>query len=63
MKYYLMEDICVMCGAYVPEGEWVCSDCKTQARAEPAAEMQRVSAPWYKKAGLDFSHFKRSRSR
>lgn len=26
-----MEDTCICCGQYVPEGRWVCRSCETKA--------------------------------
>lgn len=51
MKYYLIEDACVMCGAYVLEGEWVCPNCikKCEAASELPAEMRRTPISWRRK--------------
>ncbi|MCC8151730.1 MAG: hypothetical protein LIO96_09845 [Lachnospiraceae bacterium] len=51
MKYYLIEDACVMCGAYVPEGEWVCPNCikKYEAASGSSAEMRRTPIPQRRK--------------
>jgi hypothetical protein len=30
-----MDDICVACGAYVPEGSMICKDCSDLSKAKP----------------------------
>lgn len=63
MKYYLIEDSCVMCGAYVPEGEWVCPNCIKKIEAKPPAETNHLPTSHHRKRnGPRFLHLIHNRS-
>lgn len=63
MKYYLIEDSCVMCGAYVPEGEWVCPNCIKKIEAESPAKTNHLPTPHRReKNGPRFLHLIHNRN-
>ncbi|MCD8346692.1 MAG: hypothetical protein LUD16_01835 [Lachnospiraceae bacterium] len=63
MKYYLIEDSCVMCGAYVPEGVWVCPNCIKKIEAKPSPETNRQPTLYRrKKNGSGFLHLIHNRN-